>query len=82
MNPRTDAVTRKTYNRDELIRVAIQKDGTTTIDKEYSQGGRGIYLHPTSIDKALDRGILKNQIKRFGGNIKDIEQQLKEVTNG
>lgn len=82
MNQRTDSVTRKTYDRDELIRVAIQKNGDTTIDKEYNHGGRGIYIHPSNIQKALDKGILKNKVKRFGGNINNIDEQLKEVING
>lgn len=82
MNQRTDIVTKQLFNRDELIRIAIQKDGTTTIDSNYKDGGRGIYIHPTSIEKALKHKILENHLKRFKGNINQIIDTLKEEYNG
>lgn len=82
MNQRTDIVTKKLFSRDELIRISIQKDGTTSIDKEYKDGGRGIYIHPDSIEKALKHKILENHINRFKGNIEQIKEQLMEEQNG
>lgn len=82
MNQRKDIVTKQLFNRDELIRVAIQKDGTTTIDSHYKDGGRGIYIHPSSIEKALKHNILDNHLKRFKGDINQIIDSLMEEYNG
>ncbi len=78
LNKRKDIVTQNRYERDELIRIAIQKDGVTTIDKEHSHGGRGIYIHPSSIAKGIEKNILKSQIKRYKGNYNSIIERLKE----
>lgn len=83
MNQRRDILTSKQYDREELVRIAIQKNGDTTIDKNFNKGGRGIYIHPTSIKKALEKGVLDKNIKRFNGNIKQIIDLLNaEVENG
>ncbi len=79
LNKRKDIATNVRYERDELIRISITKDGTTQIDKEYNLGGRGIYIHPNSIDKAIEKGMLKSNIKRFKGDYDFIIKQLKEV---
>ncbi len=81
LNNRKDIVTNKTFNRNELIRISILKDGTTSIDKEYNLGGRGIYIHPSSIEVAIDKGILKKNINRFKGNYESILIQIKEEIN-
>ncbi len=78
INKRKDIVTHQRYERDELIRISMQKDGTTNIDKDYNLGGRGIYIHPSSIDKAIEKKILKSQIKRFKGNYELIIEQLEK----
>ncbi len=78
VNDRKDIVTNKRFKREELIRVSILKDGTTSIDENYSMGGRGIYIHPTSIDNGINRGVIKKQIKRFKGDPEAVLQQLIE----
>ncbi len=83
LNKRKDVVTNKRYERNELIRIAISKDGVTTIDKDYSIGGRGIYIHPDSIQKGIDNNIIRNNIKRFKGDYETIIKLLiEEVNNG
>lgn len=79
LNKRKDVVTNKRYERDELIRISILKDGTTTIDTEYKLGGRGIYIHKDSIPKGIEKGIIRNNIKRFKGDYETILKQLEEV---
>ncbi len=79
INKRKDIVTQERYERDELIRISITKEGVTKIDKEYNLGGRGIYIHPSSIDKAIEKGILKSQIKRFKGDYDSVLEQIREV---
>ncbi len=78
LNKRKDIVTQERYERNELIRIAIQKDGVTTIDKEYNQGGRGIYIHPSSMGKAIEKNILKSQLKRYKGDYSSIVELLKK----
>ncbi len=78
VNDRKDIVTNKRFKREELIRISILKDGTTSIDENYTIGGRGIYIHPTSIEQGIDRDIIKRQIKRFKGEPKVVLQQLIE----
>lgn len=78
LNKRKDIVTQKRFERDELIRISILKDGTTSIDKECNKGGRGIYIHPSSIEKAIEKNILKSQVKRFKGDYEFIVEKLKE----
>lgn len=83
MNTRKDIVTNKVFDRNELIRIAIQKNGETLIDKNFSMGGRGIYILPTNIEIALEKKILERQVKRFKGNFSNIEKTLiMEVKNG
>lgn len=83
LNKRKDVVTNKRYERDEMIRISIQKDGTTTIDKDYNAGGRGIYIHKDNIKQAIEKKTLIGNIKRFNGNYEDIVEALKqEVENG
>ncbi len=79
LNKRKDIVTNQRYERDELIRISVLKNGETNIDKEYSLGGRGIYILPSNIDEAIKRGILKSQIKRFKGDYETILKQIEEV---
>lgn len=79
INKRKDIVTQERYERDELIRISITKEGVTKIDKEYNLGGRGIYIHPSSIDRAIEKGILKSQIKRFKGDYDSVLEQIREV---
>ena len=79
---RKDIITRKIICRDKLIRISIDKNGKTTIDKEYNKGGRGLYILPSSIEKGLRKNIISNHIKRFGGDINQILDKLKEVENG
>ncbi len=74
---RRDVVTRKSYDRDLLIRIAIQKNGTTEIDREYNLKGRGIYILPSSIQIGLEKNILLRNIKRFNGNIEQIIDEIK-----
>ncbi len=81
LNKRKDIVTNKRYERNELIRISISKDGVTEIDKDYSKGGRGIYIHPENINKAIENNILKNNIKRFKGDYNKIVELLKEEVN-
>lgn len=83
INDRKDVVTNKRYKRSELIRVAILKDGSTLIDKDYSLGGRGIYIHKTSIELINTNNYLKGNINRFKGDYdKVVELLIKEVDNG
>ncbi len=79
LNKRRDIVTNNRFDRNELIRISILKDGTTTIDKNYSNGGRGIYIHPTSIKSGIERGNIKSQVKRFKGDYEFVLQQLLEI---
>lgn len=79
---RKDIITGKIICRDKLIRISIDKNGKTTIDKEYNNGGRGLYILPSSIEKGLRKNIISNHIKRFGGDINQILDKLKEVENG
>lgn len=81
LNQRKDILDNKTYDRDKLIRIAVQKDGATAIDREYKLGGRGIYILPSNISKAIDKKVIERQVKRFNGNFKDIEDTLKEEVN-
>lgn len=79
---RKDILTKNIYNRTELIRISIQKNGDTFLDKEYTLGGRGIYIHPSSLEKGIKNNSLKSNISRFGGDIKLIEEELrKEIVN-
>lgn len=83
MNQRRDVLTNKSYNREELIRISILKNGNTMLDKKFTLGGRGIYIHPSSLKKALDKRILERQIKRFNGDFSQIEDLIiQEVNNG
>jgi predicted RNA-binding protein YlxR (DUF448 family) len=76
-NIRRDLVTYKEYNREELIRIVVTKDGTTKIDPTLE--GRGIYVHKNSIDKGINKGSIEKAIKRFGGSSKEILEQLKTI---
>lgn len=78
-NKRTDIVTNQKYERDELIRIAIKKNGETTIDYEFNQGGRGIYIKYESIKMGLNKNIIKNKLKRFNGNMVSIKQELERI---
>lgn len=78
VNNRKDIVTRKSYKREELIRISILKDGVTSLDKNYNKGGRGIYVHPTSIKAGLENNIILKNIKRFKGDINMILENLKK----
>lgn len=78
INTRRDIVTNKRFERDELIRIAVLKNGETLIDKDYSKGGRGIYVHPTSIEQGINKNIIKSNINRFKGNWELILEKLKE----
>ncbi len=83
LNKRKDIVTNKRFEREELIRISIDKDGATQIDHNYDKGGRGIYIHPDNINRAIESNVLKNNINRFKGNYGDIVLELKEeVENG
>ena len=75
---RTDIVTKKIFDRNELIRISINKNGVTRIDDDYNLGGRGIYVHPKSIEKALKSKILLKKINKFGGNWENIIDLLKK----
>ncbi|BDU67695.1 MAG: hypothetical protein TYPL_3480 [Candidatus Tyloplasma litorale] len=77
INTRKDIVTKKKYNRDELIRISISKNGETQIDDRYNLGGRGIYVHPKSIDDGVKKNIILNNIKRFKG--KNYEKLIEEI---
>ncbi len=79
LNKRKDILTNQRYERSELIRISILKNGETNIDKEYTMGGRGIYILPPNIDEAINRGVIKSQIKRFKGDYETILKQLEEV---
>ena len=80
---RRDIVTNNIFDRDELIRISIKKDGVTNIDYNNKLGGRGIYIHPTSIEKGLKRKILAKRINKFGGSLENILEELeKEIKNG
>lgn len=78
---RKDIVTKKILNRDSLIRISICSDGTTSIDKNFNKGGRGIYVSKNSIETGLEKNIIKKNIKRFGGNIDSIINELKKEAN-
>ncbi len=83
MNQRRDILTNKSYDREELIRISILKNGETSIDKEFTLGGRGIYIHPSSLKKTLDKKILERHIKRFNGDFSQIKDLIiQEVNNG
>ena len=80
---RKDIVTHKLYDRNELIRISITKDGVTKIDHNKNLGGRGIYIHPTSIEKAIKTKILIKNINKFQGNWENIIEDIKkEMING
>ena len=80
---RTDLVTNKIFDRSDLIRISIDKKGVTKIDYNHKLGGRGIYIHPSSIEKGLQKNIIKKKINRFSGNLEDIIEDLKkEIKNG
>lgn len=80
INNRRDIVTKKSFPRNELIRISISKEGLTKIDKEYKLGGRGIYVLPESIKEGLNNKIIFKNIKRFKGNFEEIKEDLlKEV---
>ena len=80
---RRDIVTNNIFDRNELIRISIKKDGVTNIDYNNELGGRGIYIHPTSIEKGLNRKILSKRINKFGGSLENILEELeKEIKNG
>lgn len=82
MTERKDIVTNERFDRSELIRISVQKDGSTTIDHSLNGKGRGIYVHPTNLKVALDRNVIKGQVKRFKGDFTKIELELKELING
>gem|GEM_PF-2190264 len=65
---RKDIVTRKIFDRNELIRISIAKNGVTKIDYNKNLGGRGIYIHPDSVKKGLESKILIKNINKFHGN--------------
>lgn len=80
---RTDLVTNTIFDRDDLIRISISKNGVTKIDYNHKLGGRGIYIHPSSIEKGLQKNIIRKKINRFNGNLDDIIEELKkEIKNG
>ncbi len=83
LNKRKDVVTNKRYERDEMIRISILKDGTTTIDKDWTAGGRGIYIHKDNIKQAIEKNSLRGNVNRFKGNYEVVLELLKqEVENG
>ncbi len=63
------------------MRIAILKNGTTKLDKNYSFGGRGIYIHNSSIKIGFEKDILKNQIKKFDGDYNSISDELVKEMN-
>ncbi len=79
---RKDVVSGNIFNRDELIRICIDKNGATFIDKEFNIKGRGIYVHPDNLEIAFKKRILERQVRRFGGSLEKIKEQLLEVANG
>ncbi len=79
---RKDIVTGKIYDRNNLIRICIDKSGTTSIDRNLNIKGRGIYIHPNSILVGMKKRILEKKIKKFGGSFEQIKDNLMEVING
>ncbi len=80
---RKDVVTNKKVDRNEMIRISISKDGVTSIDRNFNNGGRGIYVLKSSIKIGIEKKILQKNIKRFGGDISNIlNELLKEAENG
>ena len=75
---RRDIVTNEIFDKDELIRISISKDGVTRIDKDKNLGGRGLYIHPMYIKKGIDKNIIYNSIRRFKGNMDSILVELNE----
>lgn len=80
---RKDIVTHEIIDRNKLIRISIQKNGVTRIDKEYTFGGRGIYFKPSSVKEGIENKIIYRNIKRFKGSFNEIKDELlKEVIYG
>lgn len=75
INIRRDLFTGEYHPKSELIRINIKKDGSTTIDVDQKELGRGIYIHPNSVKNIeQQKGKLIGNIKRFKGDISVIDR--------
>ena len=76
---RRDALTGEKHVKSDLLRINISSDGQTTIDKEQTMEGRGIYVHAKSKDKLHSNpNRLISLLKKYDGDI-NILEKLKEV---
>lgn len=71
-NIRKDLGTNKRFPKTDLIRVVITKNHQTFISQ--TKSGRGIYIHPDSLEKVLRKNILKREINRRHGDLKIIDE--------
>ncbi len=62
-NPRQDLLTRERHPKQELLRLVI-KDGSLTPDPTGLLPGRGFYIEPANIGKAIDSKAFARIVKR------------------
>ncbi|BDV03444.1 MAG: hypothetical protein HPPSJP_1650 [Candidatus Hepatoplasma scabrum] len=77
---RTDILTNKKYQQNQLIRIAILKDKTTILNNDVL--GRGLYFHPKNLINKKRWEILKFKIKKNGGDFSQISDKLSSFYQG
>lgn len=74
-NPRSDALTRKRYPKNELFRLVKGPNGVLTLDQEGTAKGRGVYVLKDL--KTIESTFKKGVLRRYGQVTPELEEQLR-----